>query len=71
MLQRKVLQLYRNLLRTVKEVPDESSKGELTQWVRDDFRKNKDVEDEYAIKMLILHGEQALKELRVSIGLAR
>lgn len=71
MLQKKVLQLYRNLLRTVKQVPDAGSREELKDWVRGDFRKNKQIDDEYAIKMLILHGEQALKELRVNIGLAR
>jgi len=71
MLQRKVLKLYRDLLRAIKDVPDISSRNELREWVRKDFRDNKTSTDEFSIKNLLVYGEQALKELQVNVHLAK
>ncbi|KAJ4426104.1 hypothetical protein ANN_26913 [Periplaneta americana] len=71
MLRQQVLKLYRNILRAIREVPDEESKKELIQWARTDFKNNKNQTDEYAIKMLIFHGESQLKHLRQNIAFSR
>lgn len=71
LLRKRVIELYRNLFRAIKEVPDESSRKELKDWVRADFKKYKNETDEHAIKMLILHGEQALKELQTNVALSK
>lgn len=66
-----MVDLYRNIFRAIKEVPDEASRRELQDWVRADFKKYKNETDEHAIKMLILHGEQALKELKTNVALSK
>jgi Complex 1 protein (LYR family) len=70
LLRNEVLKLYRNILRTVKQVPDSSSQQELRTWARQDFRQNKDISDEMAIKMLIQHGNRSLTELKNSLSLS-
>ena len=50
-----MLCLYRQILRTLKEVPDEKSKKELRDWAREEFERNKHQKDEvqyciYSIK---------------------
>ncbi|KAL4232837.1 LYR motif-containing protein 2 [Mactra antiquata] len=67
MLRSEVLKLYRNILRTVKEIPDDYYRNEMAKWARDDFRKNKHLTDEMAIKMMISKGKMSLKELEQSI----
>ena len=37
----KVLGLYRNLLRTIREVPDPADRTYLRSWARDEFKRNK------------------------------
>lgn len=46
MLRQQVLKLYREALRTIREVKDESQRRELQMWARHDFESNKHVEDE-------------------------
>jgi hypothetical protein len=70
MLRQEVLKLYRDLYRTINKVPDESSKKELKLWLREDFKKNKGLSDEIAIKMGIQVGLRSLKELSQSLELS-
>ena len=46
MLRADVLKLYREILRTVRLIPDEHYRKEMAKWARDDFKKNKDLTDE-------------------------
>lgn len=38
----KVLQIYRTMLRTIRQVPDEADRRYLRDWARGEFRRNKD-----------------------------
>ncbi|KFB50278.1 AGAP011816-PA-like protein [Anopheles sinensis] len=70
MLRQEVLKLYRTIFRTIRQVPDESSRHELREWARHDFRSNMNQTDELAIKMLLQHGNRNLKQLQTSLELS-
>ncbi|XP_058463516.1 LYR motif-containing protein 2 [Malaya genurostris] len=70
MLRQEVLKLYRTIFRTIRQVPDASSRQELCNWARADFRANKHLTEELAIKMLIQHANRSLKELQTSLDLS-
>ncbi|XP_043268950.1 LYR motif-containing protein 2 [Venturia canescens] len=64
MVHQEVLKLYRNIMKTVRKIPDKHDRDYMRDWVKSDFRANKDVKDEFAIKSLIVHGENSLRELQ-------
>ncbi|CAG9797942.1 unnamed protein product [Chironomus riparius] len=70
MLRQEVLKLYKDIYRTINNIPDESSRKEMKKWLSDDFRKNKDLKDEITIKMSIQVGMRSLKELQNSLELS-
>ncbi|KAH8280315.1 hypothetical protein KR018_002440, partial [Drosophila ironensis] len=70
MLRQEVLKLYRDIFRTIRQVPDKSSQSELRAWARYDFQANRHQSDEVAIKMLLQHGRRSLTELRTSLHLS-
>lgn len=70
MLRQQVLKLYRDIFRTIKHVPSESSRHELKEWARSDFRANMHHTDEITIKMVMQHGNRSLTELKTSLGLS-
>lgn len=70
MLRQEILKLYRDIHRTIRKVPDESSRNELRSWARNDFRANKDQTDEEAIKSLVQIAHRSLKELKTSLSLS-
>ena len=49
MLRSQVLQLYRDIFRALKRIPDEEYRNELANWARTDFKKNKFHTDEVSI----------------------
>lgn len=49
MVRAEVLKLYRNILRTVRQIPDEHYRKEMAKWARDDFKKNKNLTDEVVL----------------------
>lgn len=49
MLRQEVLSLYRQLIRTCKMIPDETTSKEMTDWVRGDFRKNIHLDEEVGV----------------------
>lgn len=51
-------------------VPDDSSRNDLKQWARSDFRANMNVKDELTIKMLLQHGQRSLTKLQSSLSLS-
>ena len=73
LLRQEVLKLYRSFFRTIRHLPDERQKLEVANWVRADFKANKDlpVENEDHIKHLFYNGEKMLKELKQSVDLSR
>lgn len=70
MLRQNVLKLYRDILRTIRLVPDKSNQAELRQWARTDFRSNMHHKDELTIKMMLQHGQRSLNTLNASLGLS-
>ncbi|XP_075001580.1 LYR motif-containing protein 2 isoform X1 [Calonectris borealis] len=44
-----VLQLYRKILRAIREVPAEADRRYLKDWTREEFRRNKDATEEVRI----------------------
>ncbi|CAG9769561.1 unnamed protein product [Ceutorhynchus assimilis] len=70
-LKQEVKNLYRQIFRTIKEVPDKNYQEELKQWARTDFRANSNHTDETVIKMYIQYGKRCLRELENNVGLAK
>lgn len=70
MVRNEVLKLYRQILRSIKQVPDLNSRRELQEWVRTDFKNNKHHTDEIVIKMMIQSGRRSLNELETNLGLS-
>ncbi|KAK2550259.1 LYR motif-containing protein 2 [Acropora cervicornis] len=70
-LRRQVLTLYRQILRTLREVPNEDHKKELADWARAEFKKNKEEKDEIVIKMMLSQGRLTLQEISSAINLAK
>ncbi|XP_057876723.1 LYR motif-containing protein 2 isoform X1 [Melospiza georgiana] len=66
-----VLQLYRKILRAIREVPAEQDRRYLRDWAREEFKRNKDATEEDAIRMMITQGNMQLQELQRTIKLAK
>ncbi|XP_041351986.1 LYR motif-containing protein 2-like [Gigantopelta aegis] len=66
-----VLKLYRDILRTLKQVSNEEYRQELKKWARRDFENSRHQDDEEAIKMLLTKGRMQLKELTRTLQLSR
>ncbi|XP_063351668.1 LYR motif-containing protein 2 [Pelmatolapia mariae] len=67
----KVLGIYRNMLRTIRRVPDEADRKFLRDWAREEFHRNKNVTHEDAIRMMITQASNHLEELQKSLALAQ
>ncbi|KAM9839982.1 LYR motif-containing protein 2 isoform 2-T2 [Aulostomus maculatus] len=67
----KVLGIYRNTLRTIRQVPDERDRKYLRDWARDEFKRNRNATDQDAIRMMITQANNHLEELQRSLALAR
>ncbi|XP_045769339.1 LYR motif-containing protein 2 [Maniola jurtina] len=70
LLRQEVLKLYREVFRTINKVPDESTRLELKEWARADFRNNKHHSDETAIKSMLHYGRKSLEDLKKSLALS-
>lgn len=70
MLRQEVLRLYRDIFRTIKQIPEVSSRNEMKEWARSDFRANIHHTDELTIKMLLQHGQRSLNELKTNLELS-
>lgn len=44
----KVLGIYRDMLRTIRQVPEEADRKYLRDWARHEFRRNKSATDQVA-----------------------
>uniref|UniRef100_A0A4W5NHM8 LYR motif-containing protein 2 n=1 Tax=Hucho hucho TaxID=62062 RepID=A0A4W5NHM8_9TELE len=66
----KVLSLYRNMLRTIRQVPDEGDRKYLRDWARDEFKRNKNSTNQDAIRMMITQANMHHDELQSSLALA-
>lgn len=67
----KVLGLYRNMLKTIRSVPDEADRKYLRDWARDEFKRNKTATNQDAIRMMITQANMHLEDLRKSLALAK
>ncbi|NXO51789.1 LYRM2 protein, partial [Aramus guarauna] len=66
-----VLQLYRKILRAVRDVPAEADRRYLKDWAREEFKRNKGATEEDAIRMMITQGNMQLQELQRTLKLAK
>jgi len=71
MVHQEVLKLYRDTMKTIRQIPDKQDREYMKNWARSDFRANKEIKDEFAIKSLIVHGENSLRELRKNLNLTK
>ncbi|KAM6915197.1 LYR motif-containing protein 2 [Xenentodon cancila] len=67
----KILGIYRNMLRTIRQVPNEADRKYLSDWAREEFKRNKTATDQDAIRMMITQANNHLEELQRSLALAR
>ncbi|XP_034965286.1 LYR motif-containing protein 2 [Zootoca vivipara] len=66
-----VLQLYRKILKAIRQVPNETDRHYLRDWAREDFKRNKSATDEDTIRMMITQGNLQLEELERTLKLAK
>ncbi|XP_029903256.1 LYR motif-containing protein 2 [Myripristis murdjan] len=67
----RVLSIYRNMLRTIRQVPDEGDRKYLRDWAREEFKRNKTATNQDAIRMMITQANNHLETLQKSLALAR
>ncbi|KAK7907517.1 hypothetical protein WMY93_016129 [Mugilogobius chulae] len=67
----KVLEIYRNMFRTIRQIPDPADQKYLRGWARDEFKRNKNATDPDAIRMMMTQAKNHLEELQRSLALAR
>ncbi|XP_028858217.1 LYR motif-containing protein 2 [Denticeps clupeoides] len=67
----KVIGLYRNMLRTIRDVPDDADRQYLRDWARGEFKRNKNATSQDAIRMMITQANMHLEELKKSLALAK
>uniref|UniRef100_A0A8P4KQP3 LYR motif-containing protein 2 n=1 Tax=Dicentrarchus labrax TaxID=13489 RepID=A0A8P4KQP3_DICLA len=67
----KILGIYRTMLRTIRQVPDEGDRKYLRDWASAEFKRNKTATDQDAIRMMITQANNHLEELQKSLALAR
>ncbi|XP_077442726.1 LYR motif-containing protein 2 isoform X2 [Stigmatopora argus] len=65
-----ILGLYRNILRTIRHVPDRMDRKYLRDWARNEFKRNQNATDQNAIRMMIIQAQNHLEELQRSLALA-
>lgn len=70
MLRQNVLNLYRDIFRTIRLVPDKNNQTQLRDWARSDFRSNMHHKDDLTIKMLLQYGQRSLNTLKTSLDLS-
>ncbi|XP_045499119.1 LYR motif-containing protein 2 [Colias croceus] len=70
LLRQEVLKLYRDIFRTLRKVPDKSTRDELRDWAKTDFKNNKHHTDETVIKSMLHYGRKSLKDLQRSLALS-
>lgn len=70
MLRKEVLRLYCDVLRAIREIPEESVRSDLKHWARSDFRANMHHTDELTIKMMLQYGRRSLNELKTNLELS-
>ncbi|GIY52566.1 LYR motif-containing protein 2, partial [Caerostris extrusa] len=71
LLRSKSLSLYRDILRTLKKIPNQEHRTELKQWVREDFEQNGHQKDEEIIKYHLSRGRNFHEELITALSLAK
>lgn len=71
MRRRKVLNLYRDILRTIYRIEDLDQREYMFQWAKNDFKKNKQETDNDSISIMITRGQKTLREMSMTIGLAK
>ncbi|MED6243408.1 LYR motif-containing protein 2 [Ataeniobius toweri] len=67
----KVLAVYRNIFRTIRQVPDEADRKYLRDWAREEFKRNKNATNQDVIRMMISQASNHLEELQKSLALAK
>ncbi|XP_029281351.1 LYR motif-containing protein 2 [Cottoperca gobio] len=67
----RVLGIYRNMMRTIRQVPDKADRKYLSDWARDEFKRNKNATEQDAIRMMITQANNHLEELQKSLALAK
>lgn len=71
MLRQEVLKLYREIFRTLRQISDESTRSELRDWAKTDFKNNKHHSDEATIKSMLYYGKKSLKDLQKSLAISK
>ncbi|XP_070705674.1 LYR motif-containing protein 2 [Pempheris klunzingeri] len=66
----RILGIYRTMLRTIRQVPDEADRKYLRDWARDEFKRNKNATEQDAIRMMVTQANNHLEELQKSLALA-
>ncbi|KAG8178561.1 hypothetical protein JTE90_023252 [Oedothorax gibbosus] len=70
LLRSKSLNLYRDILRTTKRIPNKEYQTELRQFVRQEFENNRQHKEEEVIKSFLNRGRQFHEELLTALSLS-
>ncbi|KZT06878.1 uncharacterized protein LAESUDRAFT_652446 [Laetiporus sulphureus 93-53] len=68
-LQQRVLNLYRQVIRGSRSIPDPIARKETIAWIRAEFERNKYIEDVNLIEDKLASGRRELKQILPSLTL--
>ncbi|XP_055492008.1 LYR motif-containing protein 2 [Leucoraja erinacea] len=71
MLRKNVLSLYRKILKTINQIPNDGDKQHLKNWARQEFKQNKNATNQDTIRMMLTHGNMQLQELEKMLQFAK
>uniref|UniRef100_A0A667Z0A8 LYR motif-containing protein 2 n=1 Tax=Myripristis murdjan TaxID=586833 RepID=A0A667Z0A8_9TELE len=70
----RVLSIYRNMLRTIRQVPDEGDRKYLRDWAREEFKRNKTATNQvnahhyvYSVLLFTLNSSQWVTQLTLNL----
>ncbi|KAI1797791.1 complex 1 protein-domain-containing protein [Ganoderma leucocontextum] len=62
-LKQRVLKLYRQAVRATRSIPDSGTRLETISWIREEFERNRHIQDVAVIQDKISSGRRELKQL--------
>ncbi|XP_078256352.1 LYR motif-containing protein 2 [Rhinoraja longicauda] len=66
-----ILSLYRKILKTINQIPNDGDKQYLKNWARQEFKQNKNATNQDTIRMMLTHGNLQLRELEKMLQFAK
>nr|XP_039323328.1 LYR motif-containing protein 2-like [Saimiri boliviensis boliviensis] len=70
-IRRQQVLLYRRILQTIGQIPNDSDHKKQKDWAREEFRRNQSATEEGTTRVVITQGNMQLKEFEKTLALAK